>query len=206
MSEIDELSKVVAKFLEPLRLNQGDAKTILYRFAYLKQKLGTNGPLGIPDVKLLLTSVYCYIRNPRYGRKIMGPAKFICLCREFELNLNQRELWRYQKLYFQQGLYPYAPIASSVDYFEAAWYDMTKDLGLTETAKDHMLSLLKEVQALGGPRRAPGVVVAAMIYIVGKKIGTSFSQSYLAEYFGISEVTLRNSVKDFKSYMNAIQF
>jgi hypothetical protein len=204
MSEIDELSKVIAKFQKPLRLHEGDAKTILCRFAYLKQKLGATGTKGMPDVKLLLTSIYCYTRTPAYGRKIMGPYKFVSLCNKFEYSLTHRDLWRYQKLYFQNE--SYEPITNSTDYFEAAWYDISIELELPETAKGLVLSFLKEVQGLKGPRRAPRTVVGTAIYLVGKKIGRNFLQTELAEYFGISEVSLRNAVRDFESCVNATQF
>jgi len=202
MNEIDELSTIVAKFQKPLRLHEGDAKTILLRFAYLKQKLGTAVPMGISEVKLLLTSIYCYIRTPRYGRKIMGHAKFISFCYELGFDLTHKDLWRYQKLYFQYGYY--RPITNAKDYFEAAWYDISKDLGLPETAKDLVSSLLKKVQGLKGRRRAPGIVVGTAIYLVGKKIGIHFWQTELAEYFGMSEVSLRNAEDDFEPCMNAI--
>jgi transcription initiation factor TFIIIB Brf1 subunit/transcription initiation factor TFIIB len=202
MNEIDELSTIVTKFQKPLRLHEGDAKTILLRCAYLKQKLGTAVPIGISEVKLLLTSIYCYIRTPRYGRKIMGHAKFISFCHELGFDLTHKDLWRYQKLYFQYGYY--LPITNAKDYFEAAWYDISKDLGLPETAKDLVLSLLKKVQGLKGRRRAPGIVVGTAIYLVGKKIGSHFWQKELAEYFGISEVSLRNAKDDFEPCMNAI--
>ena len=204
MNEIDELSKIVAKFQEPLRLHEGDAKIILHRFAYLKQKLGSTGPIGISDVKLLLTSVYCYIRTPRYGRKIVGPAKFVHMCNDFEFDFTRKDLWRYQPLYFQYEFYPRTPIISVTSYFEAAWYDISRGLALPETEKDSVLSLLKEIQKLKGPKRAPGTVVGAAIYLLGRKKGIYLTQDRLAEYFGISEVTLRSAAQAFESCLKVV--
>jgi hypothetical protein len=198
MKELDELSKVVAKFQKPLRLHDGDVKTILHRFAYLKQKLGEHCTTGVPDVKLVLTSVYCYARTPSNGRKIVGPAKFVSLCNGFGLHFTRKDLWRYEQLYFQHGFYAQAPITNVISYFEAAWYDISKDLNLPEKAKDPILSLLQKTQRLRGQKRAPGIIVGAVIYLVGRNMGIFFTQKELAEYFGVCELSVRQAVHGFE--------
>jgi transcription initiation factor TFIIIB Brf1 subunit/transcription initiation factor TFIIB len=87
-----------------------------------------------------------------------------------------------------------------VTYFNAAWYDIGKDLNLPQTAKDQILSLLGEAKKLKGSHRSAGIVVGAIIHLFGGKIGTYFTQSELAEYFGVSEVSLRNAEHDFESF------
>lgn len=206
MKEIDEWLKVVAKFKKSLRLHEGDAKYILNRFNYLKQRLGPHGTRGIPDVKLLLTSIYCYTNTPSYGRKIVSPAKFVSLCDDFEFEFTRKDIWRYEQLYFQYNFYPRASIPNAISYFEAAWYDISKDLGLPEMAKDQVLTLLKGIHELEGPRPAPRTVVGAAIYLIGEKTGNYFTQKELAYYFGIHELSLRNAAKAFKSCLKAIQF
>lgn len=201
MSEFSELEKIVEVFHKPLRLHEGDAKTIICRFAYLKQKLGTK---TFPDIKLLLTSIYCYTRTPRYGRKILGAYKFCSLCREFGYTINHRDLWRYQKLYFEHGYY--TPIINSQSYFEAAWHDLSRDLLLPETAKDMVSFLLKEMHESKRSSRSPSIVVGTAIYLIGKKIGKYLTQAEIASYFGISEVGIRNAVKDFESVAKIAQF
>jgi len=204
MNEVDQLSKVVKKFKNLLRLHGGDVKIILNRFCYLKQKLGTR-PTGIRDVKLVLTSVYCYTRTPKYGRKIVGPSRFINICKSLGFDINRRDLWRYKKLYFKHGFYKTGPITNAISYFEAGWYDISKDLLLPETAKNCVLSLLKEIQDMKVYKRSPQTVVAAAIYCLNERTGVYLTQSTLADYFGISEVSLRNAAHEIESYINNVQ-
>jgi len=204
MTDIDESLRIVAQFKKPLRLHESDAKYIVNRFSYLKQKLGTNGLKGFPDTKLLLTSIYCYIRDPNHGRKIVSPYKFVRMCNNFEFSFTIRDLWRYEQLYFEHGYYPRAPISNLIVYFEAAWYDISKDLSLDEQAKGRLLSLLRKIQTLKGPRRAPWIVTAAAIYLLDRKRGYYRTQGELTEYFGISEVSLRNAAQAFDRCMNGL--
>jgi len=204
MNEVDELSKVVEKFRNLLRLHGADVKYILNRFYYLKQKLRTS-QTGISDVKLVLTSVHCYSRTPKYGRKIVGPSKFINICKSLGFDINRRDLWRYKKLYFKHGFYESGSITNAISYFEAGWYDISKDLSLPETAKNCVLLLLKEIQDLKVYQRSPQTVVAAAIYCLNERTEVHFTQETLADYFGISEVSLRNAAHEIEPYINNVQ-
>jgi len=202
MTDINESLRIVAQFRKPLRLHESDVKYIVNRFSYLKQKLGTAALKGFPDSKLLLTSIYCYIRDPNHGRKIVSPYKFVAMCNNFEFSFSIRDLWRYEQLYFEYGYYSRAPVSDVFVYFEAAWYDISKDLSLDGQAKSQLLSLLKKAKTLKGPRRAPWIVTAAAIRFLDKKRGYYRTLSELTEYFGISEVSLRNAVQAFEQCMN----
>ena len=206
MTDIDESLRIVGQFQKPLRLHESDVKYIVNRFSYLKQKMGSTGLKGFPDIRLLLTSIYCYIRDPNNGRKIVSPYKFIWMCDNFEFSFTVRDLWRYEQLYFEHNLYPRAPVSNVFVYFEAAWYDISKDLSLDEQAKGELLFLFKKIQTLKGPRRAPWIVTATTIYLLDKKRGRYRTQEELTEYFGISEVSLRNAAQAYEACMSDLQF
>lgn len=204
MNETDELTNIAKKFKDELRLHAGDVKIIINRFNYLKQKMGVS-PTGIADEKLVLTSIYCYSRTPKYGRKILGASKFINICKSLGFKINRKDLWRYKRLYFEHGFYESAVITNAIDYFEKAWYDISKDLFLSEASKKTVLGLLKDVQNLKVYQRSPQTVVAAAIYCLNGSTDNIFTQKELAEYFGISEVSLRNAAHEIDSFINNSQ-
>ena len=201
MTDVDDSLKIVAQFQESLRLHESDVKYIVNRFSYLKQKLGTNGLRGFPDVNILLTSIYYYVRDPNHGRKIVSPYKFVSMCRNLGFVFSGKDLWRYGKLYFEHEKYSRAPVSNAPVYFEAAWHDISKDLSLDEHAKDQLLSLLKKFRESKKHRGSPWIVTAAAIYLFDKKRGHYRLQWELSDYFGISEVSLRTAAQDFEPFM-----
>lgn len=198
MTNITEAMEMLAPFQEPLRLHESDIKTVVQRFSYLKQKLGSNGLKGYPDSKLLLTSVYCYVRDPANGRKIISLAQFVDLCDTLKLQYSSKVFWKYAQFYFENGYYRQAPISKVLVYLEAAWYDISNDLSIGEGEKRHLVTLLKKMESFKLHHRAPWIVTAAAINILDKKMGRYRTQCDLSTYFGISEVSLRNAVKDFE--------
>lgn len=201
MTDVDEALRIVAQFQESLRLHEADVKHIVYRFSYLKQQLGTNGLKGFPDLNILLTSIYYYVRDPNNGRKIVSPHKFVSICRSLGFVFSGKDLWRYGRLYFEHERYSRAPVSNALVYFEAAWHDISKNLSLDEHAKDQLLSLLKKFQTLKKHRGSPWIVTAAAIYLFDKKRGHYRTQWELSDFFGISEVSLRTAAKDFEPCM-----
>lgn len=204
MTDVDEVIKMLMPFQKPLRLHESDLKYIVQRFSYLKQKLGANGLKGYPDTKLLLTSVYCYIRDPANGRKIISLNKFVKLCSTFHFTFRSKDFWRYEQFYFEYDYYPRAPISNPLMYFEAAWYDISKDLSIDDELKGQLISLLKKVNSLKAPKRSPWIVTAAAIHLLDNKRGHYRTQFDLGEYFGISEVSIRCAAHDLESCMNGL--
>jgi hypothetical protein len=197
MIELEEAQKIVQKFQDPLRFHEGDARYIALRFFYLKQKLG-NGMQGFPEINVLLTSIYCYVRDPLHSRRVVNPQKFVIICDDIGFNISTRDIWRYAKLYFDQELYSPALVSTAVDYLKLAWYDISKDFDLTEEQKDDIMKVVEEAQNLKGQKRAPSVVTAAVIYIFCNRNGRYISQVEIASYFCISEVSVRSAAHHFK--------
>ena len=146
----------------------------------------------------MLTSIYCYVREPAHSRRVVNPQKFVIICDDVGYYISTKEIWRFSKLYFDQGLYAPALVSNAVDYLKAAWYDVSKDFDLPEEQKDQVKKVVTEAQNLKGQKRAPSVVTAAIIYLFCNNNGRSVTQVEIARYFCISEVSIRSAIHDFK--------
>lgn len=190
MTEIQELSRILRKFQEPLRLHERDISIVLHDFGYLKQRIRAK---GYPDVKLVLTGLYCYVRSLETGRKVVGSHEFVKICKEFGLDISTKDLWRYQKLYYEHEFY--SPITSSVRYFEAIWEDLIKAFPLPPAMREDVISLLQKGSDRGGKR---GAIAAAAVYKIAERSRIYLPQKSIAQFFGITEVALRQNLPPFQ--------
>jgi hypothetical protein len=190
LTDTSDLFKILGKFQIPLRLHDGDIITAVTRSGYLKQKIRD---MGSRDTKLALTSLYLLARTPTMGRRVISSNEFVQLCSEFGLDFTSKDLWRLASLYYENEVYH--PISNSIEYFEACWYDLSKHFRFPDSMHDDILFLLKQIPT---PGRKLEVVVAAAVYNVVVSARLNFLQNEIADFFGISDVALRNATNLFK--------
>ncbi len=110
-----------------------------------------------------------------------------------KLGISQKDLWRLTNLYYDKGLY--SPVTSSLEYFEASWYDLSKAFNFPPTVKEQVESLLAKVPTSG---KKLGVVVAAAVYTVTSNLTKDITMKSIADYFGVTEISVRNAGRIFK--------
>jgi len=179
----------ITKLKEKLSLSDA----IIERSAYFYRKAVEKKLIRGRTVKGIVGAcIYAACRDFGTTRTIIEISK----CMQERRNIIARS---YRLLFQQLSLeVPVPDLASSIVRF-------SNNMGLSEKIKRDaifILDTLKEKQAVAGKK--PDAVAATVIYMACIKNDESVSQQKISEMSGISNVTIRNRLKEFIKYIQLI--
>jgi len=172
-----------------LGITDHDIEFILTRV----DKLKTAGLIkGRRYEHVILAAAFMYLRWEGSGRRPVSATRFSDLCKDF--GLSRGGLLMLCRLFTATNLYPKERLRPEA-FLERTWKSFQEKYSLSDTVKSRILTLMKDPILTG---RTPSAVVAACAYIACIESGNRIVQDDLSEFFGVTEVSIRNVVNSLK--------
>jgi len=167
---------------------QHDIEFILVRF----DKFRSRGLVkGRRYDHAILAAAFLYLQWEGARKVPVSAAKFVGGCKDPELSRSR--LLQLSSVFKEANLYPKMHLQSD-NLLEKTWRKIQDKYDLPEAVKVRAIALMATPQ-LKERALTPYAVVAACMYIASKEQGYWISQWDLAEFFGVTEVTIRNAIK-----------
>lgn len=189
--------RIVQNLSVPLNLSQGDIQQVLalYHHVIVTEKQLTRGR---PRYLLLMAVIFSYTRSKAFGRSPITAREFIEACWQAGYRISETDLFYYTNL-----LKKCAPTRGPLkveEMLERHRHALRKRFALEDSTIDLAKNIISKSQQKV-KQRNPGGLAAAALYLASQQRDQMLTQSEIAEYFRISEVTLRNIKKIIGDYL-----
>lgn len=175
--------EILSSIAAEIGITKNDIEFILMRVDKLKSK----GLIkGRSFEHVILAAAFLYLRWEGSGRRPVSATRFVDLSEDFGLSTS--ELFMTCRLFTSAGLYPRQHLRPE-SLLERSWKSLQDKYSLPETVKSRILALMKDPELVG---KTSSTVVAGCTYVASLESGNWILQDDLAEFFGITQVSLRN--------------
>ena len=135
---------------------------------------------------VVLAAAFLYLRSERSGRRPLSAERFAGICKEY--CLTRSVLFTTIRPFMAAGLFPRILIRPQT-LLERLWKSLQDKFGLPDAMKDRILELVAEPKI---KYKTPSAVLAACTYVACVEASMWITQVEIADFFGVTEVTLRN--------------
>lgn len=176
---------ILKELQKSLKLSEGDIRLILTRTRNLKDKMSIRGR---SNVRLILSCTYLFINWKGANKSPINIHKYTSICNDHGYKLSKDTLINNVKLFKAAKIFPiYTKIT---DIFEGYWSTIKQYFELDEKLKNEIMKIIENSKITSG--RSRNVILAGSIYYVTRKHSMNITQSQLAKFLGVSEVSIRN--------------
>ncbi|MBS3923152.1 MAG: transcription initiation factor IIB [Nitrosarchaeum sp.] len=182
----------------------------LFEMYKLKEKLGLSDAVIERAAYVYRKAVKAQLIRGRSIKSMIGACLYVA-CRDMDVTRTMREISNqlqekpkliaksYRMLF--QNLKLTVPVPDTINTI----IKIANNLHVSETTKREAIrifDILKEKELTAG--KNPNAVAATVIYMAGIKTGTNLTQMEVTKISGITSVTIRNRLQDFRKYVELV--
>ena len=188
--------EVLKNIAEPLGLFPKEIELILLRFDKLRDKKLTAGRRRI---EVILAGAYLYLRWKGSNRVPISAYDFVRLCNNNGFQLSRKRLLTIARLYMSANLFP-SDFLTARETLEKKWISLQEEFKLNDSTKRLALALASHSSCVG---KSPESAASACFYLACKASGLFVTEKHVAKEFGVTEVTVRNSLRAISEALSA---
>jgi len=191
--------QIVKAIGKELLFNKNEIEMILTKFASLKED-HKFFKKGIGMEFFLLVCIYLCTSTWLLGKEPLNPRKFIKICKKNRIGYSYSSLTKYVREAKKAGFFRTGPRCEKIiaKYRNRIIYKFSLDVKTLDEIQE-----LEKTERMNTAGKNPFVVAAGFCYLIIRKKGLLVSQKQLADFFGVSELSVRNF---WTPYRNEIRF
>jgi len=179
---------IVKDIQKSLKLSEGDIQHILTRTGNLIEKTSMKGRSYL---RLILSCIYLYVNWKGSNKSPISVSKYISICRKKNYRLSKTALMDNVKFFKKNKIFPV--YTNIIDTFNGYWPTIKEYFSLNNTLKQDIINIIINKKIVSG--RSRNVILAGSIYYITKKNNMDITQKQLANFFGVTTVSIRNFTK-----------
>jgi transcription initiation factor TFIIIB Brf1 subunit/transcription initiation factor TFIIB len=188
--------QILESIASKIGITKNDIEPILIRVDKLKSKGLVRGR---SYEHVVLAAAFLYLRWEGSGRRPLSAEQFASTSQEF--GLTRPALLMTARLFIDAGLYPKKQLNASA-LLDRLWMSFQDKYRLPDAVRTRILELLNEPKI---KYRTPNAILAGCAYIACLEAGIGKTQEELSRFFGITEVSIRNTINTLREAQPSIR-
>ncbi len=185
--------QIVRLITKDFGLKEQDVPQILTRYLTLKEKKFFKK--GARTIDGIIVTTYLFCSHYMLGTDPINPQKFSRICKKNKFKISYRVLMKHVREAKKAKLF--GPGPSSEKIISRFIRSLAYLFKLDQQVQDEIKSVVAKhgtARSVGGT--SPFVVVAGFSYLCARRHLLNVTQKQLCDFFGTTEVSLRNFVRD----------